>query len=259
MEQTIKLTDSHFHILSLSEKGLDTNDLLERMEAQGMEAIDIGTVSDDLPARRKLLGGRNYPLSAGIGPWGVGQDIEELKRMIASYGPVCAIGEIGLDNHWKNYAAPLAQETFLSEQIDLADSLGLPVIFHVRDADEQIRRILKSRPFPKGGIMHCFEGDDRTCDVALQTGFFISFSGVVTYKGNEWMEAIVRMVPDDRLLLETDSPYLSPVPLRGLKNTPLSIIHTYEKVAEIRKTTVESLATIVRTNLHAFLAAGHTA
>jgi TatD DNase family protein len=210
MEQTIKLTDSHFHILSLSEKGLDTNDLLDRMEAQGMEAIDIGTVSDDLPARRKLLGGRNYPLSAGIGPWGVGQDIEELKRMIASYGPVCAIGEIGLDNHWKNYAAPLAQETFLSEQIDLADSLGLPVIFHVRDADEQIRRILKSRPFPKGGIMHCFEGDDAPATWRFRRDSSSRSAG--GHLQRQRMDGGHRPDgPDDRLLLETDSPYLSPV------------------------------------------------
>jgi TatD DNase family protein len=257
MDETLTYIDSHFHMLSIREKGLDVDSIMDEMDRMGMEGIDIGTVADDLPERRKLLSGRSYALSAGIGPWGVGQDVKVLERMIAEYGPVCAIGEIGLDNHWKDYAGSREQEALFLAQVELAANLGLPTILHVRDADEQIRHILQSHTFPRMGIMHCFEGGRETCLLGLDKGFYISFSGVITYKGNAWMEDIVRVVPDDRLLLETDSPYLAPVPLRGKQNIPPYIVHTYREVARIRGISVGDLATMTKANLHAFVSQAH--
>jgi len=251
-------TDSHFHILCLKEKGMDCQAILSEMDTEGMEGIDIGTVMDDLPQRRELLKGHDaYALSAGIGPWGVGQSVETLAQMILRYGPVCAIGEIGLDNHWKDYAGEKEQEALLLRQVELAADMNLPTILHIREADQQIQNILKNHHFPLMGIMHCFEGNEETCRLALDKGFYLSFSGAITYKGNEWMEKLIRMVPDDRLLAETDSPYLAPVPLRGKRNTPLNISYTYERLASVRRTDVRELATQTKANLHAFVAQAH--
>lgn len=246
-------TDTHFHMAAMQEKGIDIPALLSRMEEEGYEGIDIGTVADDLPARRRLLAGHAFPLSAGIGPWGVGQPLDALRANIAACGPVCAIGEIGLDNHWKDYGTPAQQEALFEAQIGLADELHLPIIIHSREADAQMERILLRHTFPRPGIMHCFEGGRRLLDVALRQGFFISFSGVITYKHNEWLADLLTLVPDDRLLLETDSPYLAPVPVRGRTNTPLNIPHTYAFAAKARGISVERLQALVRANLHAFL------
>lgn len=250
-------TDTHFHMLSIKEKGIDPEAILTSMDGQGFEGIDIGTVADDLKARSGLLKAHpSYRLSAGIGPWGVGQDIETLKAQIRQYGPVCAIGEIGLDNHWKDYGSPEDQEQLFESQLDLAEELALPVIIHSREADMQMERILRRRTFPHGGIMHCFEGGRRLLDTALRKGFWISFSGVITYKHTEWLGDLLTLVPDDRLLLETDSPYLSPVPYRGKTDTPLYIHATYEKAAELRERDAKEIEALVRANFHAFLASG---
>lgn len=117
----------------------------------------------------------------------------------------------------------------------------------------QMERILKQRTFSSQGIMHCFEGGRRLLDTALCKNFYISFSGVVTYKHNDWLQDLCTLVPDDRLLLETDSPYLAPVPMRGKPNSPLYIAYTYKKVAELRETSVSKLQTLVRDNLRSFV------
>lgn len=228
--------------------------LVSRMEQEGMIGLDIGTTSHDLGARKDLLAGHpSFLLSAGIGPWGVGQSVKELQQEISLHGPVCAIGEIGLDNHWKDYGSPADQEALFESQLDLAETLKLPVIIHCREAEAQMERILLKNTFSKQGIMHCFEGGRRLLDTALRKHFYISFSGVVTYKHNEWLQDLCTLVPDDKLLLETDSPYLAPVPMRGKPNNPLYIAHTYEKVAELRGTSVSSLQALVRDNLRAFV------
>lgn len=247
-------TDSHFHLLSLQQKGTDIPGLLARMESEGVHGLDIGTEVGDLPIRRKLVDGHpSFLLTAGIGPWGVGQSVRELQEEISQYGPICAIGEIGLDNHWKDYGTPAQQELLFENQIDLAEELHLPVIIHSREADMQMERILKQRTFSSQGIMHCFEGGRRLLDTALCKNFYISFSGVVTYKHNDWLQDLCTLVPDDRLLLETDSPYLAPVPMRGKPNSPLYIAYTYKKVAELRETSVSKLQTLVRDNLRSFV------
>ncbi len=247
-------TDSHFHILSMVQKGMDGNSLLGQMEKTGMIGLDIGTETGDLARRKALLSGHpSFLLTAGIGPWGVGQSIETLQSEIAEFGPVCAIGEIGLDNHWREYASKEEQEKLFDAQMELASLLHLPIIIHSREADMQMERILKRRKFSLSGIMHCFEGGRRLLDTALLKGFFISFSGVVTYKHNEWLQELCTLVPDDRLLLETDSPYLAPAPLRGKLNNPMHIAYTYEKVANLRGISVPMLQALVRDNLRAFV------
>ena len=252
--------DSHFHMLCLEEKGMDTAAILSEMDKLGMEGIDIGTVCDDLEKRKGILRGHtNYALSAGIGPWAVGQSTEVMKQQILLHGPVCAIGEIGLDNHWKDYAPKKEQEALFLEQIELANELALPIIIHCREADEQLLTILKSVPFKKQGILHCFEGSPTLCARALDKGFYISFSGVITYKGSEKLRDIAKQVPFSQLLLETDSPYLAPIPQRGKRNTPLYIPYTYETMGNIKGVSASELQAQLLLNLHAFLSQGQNA
>lgn len=238
----------------MQEKGEDIPLLLSRMEETGMEGIDIGTVSDDLALRFPLSSHCPFvSRSAGIGPWAVGESLDVLKKQIETYGPVCAIGEIGLDNHWKDYAPKGEQEALFVSQLDLAEEMGKPIIIHSREADLQMISILSSRSFSRRGIMHCFEGSEKLLSVALSKGFYISFSGVLTYKGNDTLRKLAVTVPHDRLLLETDSPYLSPVPLRGTRNNPLNVSYVYKTMSLISGRNEADLQTQNVTNLHAFL------
>lgn len=247
------IADTHFHILSMREKGIDTDSLLSRMDEEGMTGIDIGTVQGDLAERRNLIGSHSsYALSAGIGPWAAGDSVEKLRKEIEDDGNVCAIGEIGLDNHERG-ADPERQEELFQEQLDLAEEMKKPVIIHTREADRQMERILRSRSFCRQGIMHCFEGGEELLEAALAKGFFISFSGAATYRHNERLLEMAGRIPSDRILLETDSPYLSPVPVRGQVNTPLNIVHTYRAVARVRGISAGDLAETVAANLRAFL------
>lgn len=246
--------DSHFHLRALGEKGEDIPALLSRMEKLGMEGIDIGTEGGELEERKKVLSGHpSFALSAGIGPWSAGSSVSSLKEEILAYGPICAIGEIGLDNHWKDYPSPSIQETCLQEQMDLADELGKPIIIHTREADEKMREILFSRTFPHGGIMHCYEGSRDLMETALDKGFMISFSGALTFKANGWLRELSLSVPEDHLLFETDSPYLAPTPYRGRVNTPPYVAYVYKAYASFSGKDEEKIASAVRGNLRRFL------
>ncbi|RMG97400.1 MAG: TatD family deoxyribonuclease [Deltaproteobacteria bacterium] len=154
---------------------------------------------------------------------------------------VVALGETGLDYHYDRSPRDVQREA-LARQADLAARKHLPLVLHVRDAHEDALEVLAGVDLPRGGIVHCFTGDAATARAWLDRGFHVSFSGIVTFpKAPEVAEA-ARVVPDDRLLLETDAPYLAPVPVRGRKNTPANVAFTCAFVARLRGVPPEELA-----------------
>lgn len=253
------LIDSHFHLLAMQAKGIDLTHILTTMEQLDMQGIDIGISATDLAQRAILL--KDYPfihLSSGIGPWGVErgqpplqQQLENLHASLSQH-KVCAIGEIGLDNHW-GYGTQKSQADLFALQMDLAEQLGLPIIIHSREADKQMIDMLQGRSFSQRGIMHCYQGSHALAKLAIDKGMFISFAGPLTYKSNNEMREIFKAVPAGHLLLETDSPYLSPVPHRGKLNTPLNMVHIYQYAATIRKTSMEELIDQIKANFSLFL------
>ena len=253
------------------QRGMDVFSLFDNLFASGFcGGIDIGCVHDDLPQRSKLL--QPYPrilLAGAMGPWEAGKsetketDIEAefsktkgmdqleeelviLKGNIKKY-KARFIGEIGLDYYWE-YGNHEKQKLLFETQMKWADEMGLCVLIHDRDADEDIAATIRRLGPGKGGIIHCFDGSETVLETALDNGYYISFAGNVTYKSNEKLREMLKRVPTDRLLLETDSPYLTPVPLRGKPNSPEKIIHTYECVAEVLDLGLDRLKEIVLEN-----------
>lgn len=168
-------------------------------------------------------------------------DLEQIKAL-AKHPKVIAIGEIGLDYHWyKDPEVRAAQHPWFIAQIDLANELGLPVSIHARDASEDTYEILKNHPPKHGGVLHCYSGSPEMMERFAALGLYFGFDGPVTYKNAVNPKECVRRCPIDRLLVETDSPYLTPVPFRGHQNSPRYIPYIVEEMAKIRETDVETL------------------
>jgi TatD DNase family protein len=165
-----------------------------------------------------------------------------VEHAIAREQHTRGLGEIGLDYHYDT-AVPAVQRALFREQIRLARRLELPIVIHSRDAEEDTFHILaEEKAGEVGGMFHCFTGDRRMARRALDAGFHISLAGIVTFpKANELRE-VARMVPTDRLLIETDSPFLSPTPHRGKRNEPAYVTHVAEAIAALRGTTAEEIA-----------------
>ncbi|MFZ5899278.1 MAG: TatD family hydrolase [Bacillota bacterium] len=166
-------------------------------------------------------------------------------RALAAHPKVVAVGEIGLDYHYDHSPRNVQQEVFRT-QLLLARELGLPVVVHSREAEEHTLAVLKEAPGP--GVMHCFTGNWAWAEVFLDLGCYISISGVVTFAKSRDIKAVAERIPAERLLLETDAPYLAPVPRRGRRNEPAFLTHTAAAVAELRRMTAEELAALTTAN-----------
>ena len=158
------------------------------------------------------------------------------------------VGEIGLD-YFYDLSPRDTQKDVLQKQLDFAREQNVPVVFHVRDAHGDMTALLSARraTLPQG-VFHCFSGSVETAREYLDMGFYISFAGPVTYKNAAKLQEVARYVPDDRLMVETDSPYLAPVPLRGKRNEPAYVAHVARVVAELRGMDVEELAALATAN-----------
>ncbi len=282
-------SDTHFHFHHLVEdRGLDGAEILQKLcERSTFFALDIGTRADDLLSRRKIIQKEISRLpeklqnqahdfifySAGIWP-----DVEEikdrhnaLKKLKASIKEFCktsgrkltAIGECGIDHHWNPAGADgrsesdFDTEVFKGEkelfcmQLEYAQNLDLPVIVHSRDAFRDTVDCIKETGYSKG-IIHCYSYGLEEAKVFLDSGWYLAFGGATTYTKKSKMEQmteLLRYVPEDRLLLETDSPYLAPVPFRGQTNTPVLIEHVYNFIAAARNTTPQDLSQTVDKNI----------
>lgn len=267
------IVDSHFHTQSMLEKGMDVYSLYDMLFSEGFGGgIDIGTVHDDLPERRKLL--EPYPgilLSAAMGPWEAGasetrqdtadpgfifnepksmaciaEELEILRGNMDRYSPRF-IGEIGLDYYWE-YGTHEKQEFIFRTQMRWAEERGLCVLIHNREADEDTERMIREEGPSKGGVIHCFSGEGKLMKTALDHGYYISFAGNLTYRRNQNLRDMLKAVPSDRLLLETDSPYLTPVPHRGKPNNPGFVRNVYECASQVLGLDITTLAEQVKTN-----------
>ena len=257
------IVDSHFHSEYLTEKGLDPKAQLDLAFRDGFEGgIDIGCTSDDLPRRYELLKSYSKIVLAGaMGPWELddGLSFSEIDKRLAVLQDnliqykAKVLGEIGLDYYW-NYGTTETQKYLFESQLKMAQELKLPVSIHDRMADsDTIDEISRLTP-PKAGIIHCFDGCEMLMKVALDLGYFISFAGNLTFKKNTELRDILKKVPRDRLLFETDAPYLTPVPHRGQPNTPLYVVHTYQCASEVLGISLEELSSQVLENYQALLA-----
>lgn len=183
-----------------------------------------------------------YPM-VGIHPENVdditNKDLEELE-ILAKNDKVLAIGEIGLDYYWKDDNKDRQKEIFI-HQLDLARKLDLPAVIHVRDSKDDIIEILKDYTDLKIQI-HCFSDDLKTLNTYMDMGFYISIGGVVTFANGTNEHVAARNVPIERLMLETDSPYLTPEPYRGLRNDPRRVVEVARKVAELKDMKMDKLA-----------------
>jgi len=232
------LIDSHAH-LELDPLFRDPDGVVERAARAGVMAVI--TVGIDLEhAQRSLsIAERLERLFACIGfhphnAKDVGDNGLSAMRKLADHPKVVGYGEIGLD-FFRNLSPRDDQMRVFREQLSLAKDLARPVVIHLRNAYREGLEILeKFAPFPAGGVIHCFPGDTEDAQRALEIGFHVSVPGTVTFKNNEKLREVVRMLPEDRILLETDCPFLAPEPLRGKDNEPAYIVHTAAKVAEVR-------------------------
>lgn len=169
-----------------------------------------------------------------------------LRRLVADNADrVAAIGEIGLDFHY-NADTAAAQRELFARQLALADELSLPVVVHTREADDATLEELRSAPWHHGerlrGVVHSFTGSREFAAQLLDLGFAISFSGIVTFRSADTVRESARFVPSDRVLVETDSPFLAPVPLRGRPCEPAFVVHTARRMAEVRGESLEAFA-----------------
>lgn len=258
----ISFTDTHAHLSMLAQRGIDPIARLDALFAEGFGAIlDVGTKADDLEDRIRRFG--RFPFvgfSAGIWPSRDAirnrrAELETLARSIdLSEGQsIVAIGECGLDRHWnkREEGADIAGERELfAAQAELAVRLDLPLIVHSREAATETAEVLAAVPRARG-VIHCYSYGQDEARTFLDLGFHLSFAGTVTYKNAQEQKEAARYVPEDRILLETDSPYLAPLPFRGKSAEPGMIERSYEAVAELRGTSAARLAEIVAKNAHA--------
>lgn len=183
----------------------------------------------------------------GISP----NDIEKIDYNIimdlAKKERVVGIGEIGLDYYWNKENKELQKIAFI-EQIKMANELQLPIVIHTREAVMDTLEILKNNKVQKKGIFHCCPLNRELVKEGLKLGFYISFAGPITFKNSKNANEIIEMVPMDKILIETDSPYLSPEPLRGRRNDPRNVKYMAKKIAEVKKITLEEVASVTYKN-----------
>lgn len=190
--------------------------------------------------------------SVGIHPdecYDLSDDYIEQLRLMSRHSKVVAIGEIGLDYHYEGYKKDIQIKCF-KEQLELAQELNLPVIIHSREATQDTLDILQE--YKPKGVMHCFSGSVETAQKIIDLGMMISFTGVLTFKNAKKAVEACKIIPMDRLMLETDCPYMTPVPHRGERNNSSYTYHTAEKVAEIKNMSVNEVIEICNANAVSF-------
>jgi len=240
------LIDTHAH-LDFPQYKNDLDQVMERAKQTGITAV-INAGTDELSSQRSVQLSRHYPLisaSVGIHPHGadrVSQGwIDQLEKL-AGLETVLAVGETGLD-FYRNRSTRDNQEKVFREHLRLASRVNKPVIIHSRDAHPETLRILKEEKLPApAGVMHCFSGDLHWAEAFLELGFYISLAGPLTYPRSHDLRELLKFIPSNRLLLETDSPYLPPQAYRSQRNEPSFIKLTYERAALVLNQDLDQLA-----------------
>ena len=250
-----KLVDTHCHLDEQYFPG-GPGAALERAKSAGIAAfvvIGVGRTLEPARAAVKLAGALRANVAAAIGVHPhdastLDDAAERELRELAARDEVAAIGEIGLDYHYDHSPRDVQRAAF-ARLVRLARDLRKPIVIHTREAPDDTLAILDGEGAREvGGVIHCFSEDEKFARRALDLGFDLSFSGIVTFKNAKDVQAVASSAPIDRIHVETDSPYLAPVPMRGKPCEPAYLVHTAKRVAELRETSLEELAPILFAN-----------
>ncbi len=248
------LVDSHAH-LDGSQFANDLDETVERATANGISHIltigcDLESSANSIAVAEKY---EHIFAAVGVHPHDateINADALEKLRAMLAHPKVVALGEIGLD-YYRDRSPREVQRNAFRQQIRLAKDVGKPIIVHDRDAHDEVVQILKEEDAAaNGGVLHCFSGDLEMAQQCLKLGFYLSFTGTITYPKNEAVREIIKAIPIDRMLVETDCPYLSPQKFRGKRNEPAYVRYTAEKMAEIKGLTIEDVARVTSRNCH---------
>jgi TatD DNase family protein len=244
------MIDTHCHLEMDAFEG-DRDDVIKRARKAGLEALLA--IGSDFEGNKGAvaLAEEHDDIFAVVGmhPHDAKDFTPEVFNQIkiwSAHRKVVAIGEIGLDYHY-DYSPREIQRAVFRQQLDFAKEMGLPVVIHSREAKEDTLGVLKDSGIEQG-VMHCFSGDRDMAEKALAIGLYFSFAGPVTFKNASGLREIAKIIPDERLLVETDAPFLAPVPLRGKRNEPAFVVHTARFLAELRGVSLEDIDRITTLN-----------
>lgn len=247
------IVDSHCHLdgLDYEKTHRDLDDVIAKAAARDVKfMLAIATTLPGFHTLKALVGERNnIALSCGVHPLNqdTPYDVEEFRRLAADER-VVALGETGLDYYYQQ-ETKARQQTSFREHIRTGRALNKPIIVHTRDAREDTLAILREEQADVcGGVLHCFTEDRETAAQLLDMGFYISFSGIITFRNAEALREVARYVPLDRILVETDSPYLAPVPYRGKENQPAWTRDVADYMAVLKGVDIETLAATTTQN-----------
>lgn len=243
--------DTHAHLAD-SEFNEDRNEVIQRAKTAGLGKIVL--IGCDVEGAKRTLKlaytDDMFDVAIGFHPEGVLEDRDEASMFELMKDPkVKLIGEIGLDFYWdKDPEHHKLQEALFIKQIDWANQLNKPISIHMRDASKKSFDILKTHPVQRGGVMHCYSGSVEMAREFIKLGYYISLAGPVTFKNAHIPKDVAREIPLEWLLIETDSPYLAPHPLRGKRNESSYVVETAKVIAEIRGIPLEDLESSLETN-----------
>jgi TatD DNase family protein len=250
------MIDSHAH-LDMEAFDQDRDEVIARAKEAGVEKIlSLALIDEGRSYRKSFAIVEQYlELGTAVGctphdAKDFGPDGELLLEDLATHDDVLAVGEIGLDYH-HNLSPPETQREVFSRQVRVARRLGLPLIIHHREAEEDLVSILdEEEASTVGGVLHSFTAGRELALAGLERGFYISFSGILTFKNAETLRAVARDVPMERILVETDCPYLAPVPHRGKRNEPAFVRETARALAELKGVSIETIEKVTDENFH---------
>lgn len=247
--------DTHLH-LDDSKFDIDREEVINKMSKSGVtKCINMGCDVESSKKAIDIAKTHNFIYAGcGLHPEDIPQSEEELwktiseiKELILKNEKVVAVGEIGLDYYWKQDNKDLQIKAFV-KQIELANELKLPISIHTRDAIDDTISIIRKMKIEKSGVLHCCPFNLELVKQGLNVGLYIGFGGTCTFKNSKNAKKIVEMVPFDRMVIETDSPYLAPEPVRGTRNDSSNLKYVVEKLAEFKNTTPEKIAEITYQN-----------
>lgn len=253
----MKLFDSHSH-LNDEKFNDDRKQVISQIINSGVS--NFITAGYDLESSKHAVDMANeYEFiyaTVGISPNDIPQEeeklwkqLDEIKQLAENNKKVIAIGEIGLDYYWNKENEELQKKAFI-EQIKIANDLNLPIVIHTRDAVMDTLKILKENEVKNKGVFHCCPQNRELIKEGLKLGFYISFAGPITFKSSKNAEEMINLVPNDKLLIETDSPYLAPEPVRGTRNTPANVKFVAQKIADAKGLDVEKVAEFTNNNAY---------
>jgi TatD DNase family protein len=250
------LIDSHAHIQGKEYAG-EVGAVIARAHEAGVEKIIVvggaGDMSSNTEAVTLAESCADVYATVGMHPHDA-KDVaaDELRKIreLTSHSKVIAVGETGLDYYYNHSPHDVQRRVFI-QFIHMARETGLPIVVHERDAANDAAELLRSEGAPNiRGVIHCFTGNYEAASAYLDLGFYLSFTGIITFKNAEPLRDVVRKVPLDRMLVETDSPYLTPVPYRGKRNEPAYVRFVADMVAKVKTVSLEDVARTTTSNVH---------